>query len=43
MREVATTSRMASTSMGSMHTPFPVPSSLKIDNEFVESGLENWA
>jgi len=31
MREVATTPRMAPTSMGSMHTPLPVPSSLKVD------------
>ena len=31
MREVATTSRMAHISMGSMHTPLLVPSSLEID------------
>ena len=31
VREVATTPRMASTSVGSMHTPLPIPSSLKID------------
>ena len=31
VREVATASRMASTSVGSPHTPLPVPSSLKIE------------
>ena len=31
MRKVVLTSRLASTSLGCMHTDLPVPSSLKVD------------